>query len=241
MISLHWLDIDSSSDFPPVKLALTEPDGLLAAGGDLSTERLLKAYQHGIFPWYSQDEPILWWSPNPRFVLYPGQLKISRSLKKNIRNNPYRVTMDTAFDQVITQCSRQPRPGQAGTWISDEMLEAYQRMHRLGHAHSVEVWEQDELVGGLYGMHVGPVFCGESMFSRRSNTSKVALYHLCQFLIQQGFVLIDSQVYTEHLESLGAVMIPREEYIKTLQQPTAVTMPANWSALFQQYMETTRT
>ncbi len=240
MISLHWLDIDSSSDFPPVELALTEPDGLLAAGGDLSAERLLKAYQHGIFPWYSEDEPILWWSPNPRFVLYPEQLKVSRSLKKSIRNNPYRVTMDTAFDQVIEQCSRQPRRGQAGTWISDEMLEAYQRMHRLGHAHSVEVWQDDELVGGLYGMHVGPVFCGESMFSQRSNTSKIALYHLCQFLIRQGFVLIDSQVYTEHLESLGAVMIPREEYTKTLQQPTEVNMPANWSALFQQYMETAK-
>lgn len=239
MISLHWLDPENSLYFPPVEQALEEPDGLLAAGGDLSTERLLSAYRHGIFPWYSEDEPVLWWSPNPRFVLYPEQLKVSRSLKKNIRNSACQVTMDTAFDRVIEQCSRLPRPGQAGTWISPDMLEAYQRLHRLGHAHSVEVWMENELVGGLYGVHTGPVFCGESMFSLRSNTSKIALYHLCQFLLQQGFVLIDSQVYTEHLESLGAVMIPREEYIKTLQQPTDINMPANWSALFQQYMEAT--
>ncbi len=215
---------------------MREPDGLLAAGGDLAPERLLKAYRQGIFPWYSPGEPILWWSPDPRFVLYPEQLKVSRSLSKSIRNRPFKITMDEAFSRVIGQCSQRPRKGQDGTWISGEMDEAYNRLHQMGHAHSVECWHGSKLVGGLYGVHSGAVFCGESMFSLESDASKIALFHLCHFLSAKGFQLIDSQVYTEHLERLGAVMIPRNDYIKTLQQSTPVEMPVNWSESFSQFM-----
>lgn len=236
MISLQWLDINSPTEFPPIENAMTEPDGLLAAGGDLSSERLISAYQQGIFPWYSEDEPILWWSPDPRFVLQPEHIKVSRSLAKNLRNSPFKITMDTAFEQVISHCALQPRKDQLGTWISVEMKQAYINLHKLGYAHSVECWHGDELVGGLYGVNSGPVFCGESMFSRESNASKIAFVRFCQFISQHGFKLIDSQVYTEHLERLGASMIPREEYIKTLQQPNNIKMPVNWSKLFEQFI-----
>ncbi len=213
--------------------ALSEPDGLLAVGGDLSVERLLNSYQQSIFPWYSPGEPILWWSPDPRFVLFPEELKISRSLAKNVRNKPFQIRMDTAFEQVISLCANQPRKDQPGTWISEEMLQAYINMHHAGHAHSIECWKGDELVGGLYGIHTGQVFCGESMFSRESNASKIALVYLCQFLQQHGFKLIDSQVHTEHLERLGAAMIPRSEYIEILRQAHGVNMPTNWDELFE--------
>ncbi len=237
MISLQWLDPNPSADFPALQTALTEPDGLLAAGGDLSTERLIRAYQSGIFPWYSPGEPVLWWSPDPRFVLFPEQLKISRSLAKNVRNNAFEIRMDTAFEQVISICSSQPRKDQPGTWITDEMQQAYINMHHAGHAHCVEVWQDDELVGGLYGIHSGQVFCGESMFSRVSNASKIALVHLCQFLQLHGFKLIDSQVYTEHLERLGAGMITRDAYIEILRQPHGVEMPGNWGNIFEVYIK----
>lgn len=236
MIDLQWLSLNPHSDFPPVETALTEPDGLLAAGGDLSTERLIKAYQNGIFPWYSEGEPILWWSPNPRFVLYPEQLKVSKSLAKNVRNSGLRISIDTAFAEVISNCAALPRKDQPGTWITEEMQQAYINMHKLGHAHSVECWQDNELVGGLYGFSSGQVFCGESMFSKQSNVSKIALVHLCRFIHHHGFKLIDSQVYTEHLERLGARMIPRCEYIKTLQQPTEIKMPDNWSELFGTFL-----
>jgi len=193
MISLHWLDASPSSEFPPLDSALTEPDGLLAAGGDLSGERLINAYQQGIFPWYSEGEPILWWSPDPRFVLKPGEVKISRSLAKNLRNTTLTLRMDTAFDELISNCSSQPREDQPGTWISEDMKQAYIELHQLGHAHSVECWEGDTLVGGLYGVHSGSVFCGESMFSQQSNASKIALVQLCRFLQHHGFKLIDSE------------------------------------------------
>ncbi len=235
MISLQWLDPDSSAEFPPLQTALTEPDGLLAAGGDLSLERLIRAYQSGIFPWYSPGEPVLWWSPDPRFVLDPEQLKISRSLAKNVRNTAFEVRMDSAFEQVISACETQPRKDQPGTWITDEMRQAYIDMHKAGQAHCVECWDGDELVGGLYGIHTGQVFCGESMFSRASNASKIALVHLCRFLQLHGFKLIDSQVYTEHLQRLGAKMIARDDYIKVLQQPHEVEMPANWKDLFDEF------
>ena len=236
MISLQWLDPESSADFPAVETTLDEPQGLLAAGGDLSLERLEKAYKKGIFPWYSPGEPILWWSPDPRFVLFPELIKVSRSLAKNVRNHKFEIRMDTDFEQVISLCGNQPRKDQPGTWITDEMRQAYIDMHHAGHAHCVECWNGDELVGGLYGIHTGQVFCGESMFSRESNASKIALVHLSQFLINQGFKLIDSQVYTEHLERLGAKMIARKEYIEILQQTHNIDMPDNWSELFNSYM-----
>jgi len=237
MITLQWLEPESSASFPAVETSLIEPDGLLAAGGDLSTQRLVRAYREGIFPWYSDNEPILWWSPDPRFVLFPEQIKISRSLGKNIRNSSLEIRMDTAFEQVISICASQPRKDQPGTWITDEMRQAYINMHRAGHAHCVECWNGDELVGGLYGIHTGQVFCGESMFSRQSNASKIALVHLCRFLQHHGFKLIDSQVYTEHLERLGAKMIPRSEYIEILQQPNEVKMPVNWKELFEVFLK----
>jgi len=232
MIRLQWLDPDPHAPFPALENALHEPDGLLAAGGDLSVTRLQNAYAHGIFPWFSEGEPILWWSPDPRFVLPPDEIKISRSLAKNIRNSGLRITMDTAFEQVIAHCSVLPREGQDGTWITAEMQQAYINLHQAGYAHSVECWNGDKLVGGLYGISSGAVFCGESMFSLQSNTSKVALVHLCRFIQARGFKLIDSQVYTPHLESLGARMIPRDAYIKTLQQTSDIHLPANWREVF---------
>ena len=196
MIQLHWLEPDPDSPFPPLSKALKDPDGLLAAGGDLSPRRLLNAYQHGIFPWYSEGEPILWWSPDPRCVLFPDKLKVSRSLRKTLNKKLFEVRMDTAFAEVMSACA-EPRPDQSGTWITFDMFQAYVQMHELGYAHSVECWQDGELVGGLYGMAIGKVFFGESMFSRVSDASKVALYHLCQHLKTHGFELIDSQVHTK--------------------------------------------
>jgi len=239
MISLQWLDPEPNTDFPALETSLAEPDGLLAAGGDLSIERLVRAYQSGIFPWYSLGEPILWWAPDPRFVLPPEHLKVSRSLAKNVRNNPFEIRMDTAFEQVISICANQPRKDQPGTWITPQMQQAYIDMHYAGHAHCVECWQDDELVGGLYGIHTGQVFCGESMFSRVSNASKITLVHLCRFLQLHGFKLIDSQVHTEHLERLGARMMPRKDYVEILQQRHGVEMPANWSELFNDYLQKT--
>lgn len=211
-----WLEADSDpARFPDPQYALTEPDGLLAVGGDLSPARLLNAYRQGIFPWYSDDQPILWWSPNPRAVLYPNKLKVSRSLRKTLRKRPFRVTLDTAFAEVIEACSA-PRDDQEGTWITAEMKQAYLNLHRLGFAHSVESWAGDELVGGLYGVSLGKVFFGESMFTRRSDASKVAFAHLNTQLKRWGFGLIDCQVHTGHLASLGAEDIPRERFLEAL-------------------------
>ncbi|GAB3909834.1 leucyl/phenylalanyl-tRNA--protein transferase [Mucilaginibacter boryungensis] len=203
--------LDERLLFPAPQLA--EEDGLLAIGGDLSPARLLLAYQNGIFPWYSDDTPILWYSPHQRFVLYPQRLKISRSMRQVLRSGKFSVTFDTAFEDVIQACSTVYREDQDGTWITNDMITAYTGLHRLGHAHSVEVWEHNELVGGLYGVQVGRVFCGESMFSKTSNASKAALIALCQ---TNRYDLIDCQVYTAHLESLGAEMISREEYMEAL-------------------------
>ena len=198
--------------FPDPTLA--EADGLLAVGGDLSEERLTLAYQSGIFPWYNDDTPILWYSPHERFVLFPTELKISKSMKQLLRSGQLTVTRDQCFEKVIEACSLVKRDGQDGTWITDDMKEAYIRLHTIGKAHSVEVWERDKLVGGLYGVAVGKVFCGESMFSLVSNASKTALISLCN---SGAYALIDCQVYTEHLESLGARMISRKEYLDILQ------------------------
>jgi len=194
--------------------ALAEEDGLLAVGGDLSSDRLLLAYHNGIFPWYNDDTPILWYSPHERFVLFPDELKISRSMHRVLRSGRFKVTCDQNFAEIIDACSFVGRKGQDGTWITDDMKEAYIRLHKEGHAHSVEVWENEELVGGLYGVQVGAVFCGESMFSKVSNASKVALISLCN---SGKYKLIDCQVYTGHLESMGARMISRDEYLGILQ------------------------
>jgi len=193
--------------------ALAEDDGLLAVGGDLSAQRLLLAYENGIFPWYSEDDPILWYSPHERFVLHPERLKISKSMRQVLRSGKFNVTINTCFNEVIEACSAVERPGQDGTWINADMKAAYNRLHRLGRAHSVEVWKQGELAGGFYGVQVNSVFCGESMFSRVSNASKTALVWLCQSGL---YKLIDCQVYTEHLASMGAAMISREEYMRSL-------------------------
>jgi leucyl/phenylalanyl-tRNA--protein transferase len=198
--------------------ALAEPDGLLAIGGDLSITRLLLAYQNGIFPWYSDDEPILWYSPHERFVLYPQQLKVSKSMKQVLRSGMFTVTQNQCFNEVVNACSSVPREGQDGTWITDDMKAAYARLHANGYAHSVEVWQNNELVGGLYGVAAGTVFCGESMFSLVSNASKTALISLCN---TGKYQLIDCQVYTDHLASMGAMMISREEYIGILQKSIA--------------------
>lgn len=197
--------------FPPVEQAEREPDGLLAVGGDLSVPRLLNAYKSGIFPWYNEDQPILWWSPDPRTILYPQRLKISRSLRKSIRNSGFTLSMDQAFQEVVTACA-DPRQEQADTWITREMQQAYMDLFKQKHAHSVEVWEGDDLAGGLYGVSIGKVFFGESMFSRRDDASKIALVFLSKRLISWGYKLIDCQVYSEHMISLGAEEIPRSAF-----------------------------
>jgi leucyl/phenylalanyl-tRNA---protein transferase len=213
-----WLDPDGDpAHFPDPAYALEEPNGLLAVGGDLSPARLLNAYRQGIFPWYSDDQPILWWSPAPRAVLFPEQLHISRSLKKRLRSGAFRVTLDEAFTEVIEACST-ARGAASGTWITDEMKQAYTRLHRIGFAHSVEVWQADELVGGLYGVSLGKVFFGESMFSRVTDASKLALVHLVRQLMAWEFALIDCQVGSAHLRSLGACEIPRDEFLDLLDR-----------------------
>lgn len=201
--------------FPSPELALTEPDGLLAIGGDLCPQRLITAYRFGIFPWYSDNQPILWWSPNPRSVLFPEQLVVSRSLRKRLRKQEYKVTLDRAFAQVIGACA-EPRPSQPGTWITPAMQQAYIRLHQLGYAHSVEAWHDGELVGGLYGIALGKVFFGESMFCHRTDASKVAFVHLVQQLQEWDYALIDCQVHTEHLSSLGAQDIVRADFLALL-------------------------
>lgn len=209
------LDNNKPTVFPDVELALTDPDGLLAIGGDLSVERLTAAYQHGIFPWYSEGQPIIWWSPNPRAVLFLEKLKISRSLKKTLKKDTYKVTFDLAFKEVIEACAVSRRDG-FGTWIVEDMKDAYINLHQHGIAHSVEVWSEDELIGGLYGVSLGKAFFGESMFSRKSDASKVALTYLVQQLKQWDFGFIDCQVYSEHLETLGSEQISRQSFIRLL-------------------------
>lgn len=196
--------------------SLANSDGLLAAYGDLSPERLLLAYCNSIFPWYSPGEPILWWSPDPRFVLYPKDVRISHSMKKILKKNTFKITFDTCFRDVISNCANVRK--ETGTWITDEMLEAYCKLNELGFAHSVECWFEDKLVGGLYGLIIGKCFFGESMFSLMSNASKAAFITLCKALEAQDFLLVDCQVYTKHLESLGAVMISRDDYLKLVKK-----------------------
>lgn len=211
--------------FPPTKLALKDPDGLLAVGGALTPEWLLMAYSLGIFPWFNPDEPICWWTPNPRSILYVDQVKVRRSLIKTIRKQHFTVTLDTQFQNIIENCAKSPRPGQDGTWITEEMLEAYCQLHEKGYAHSVEVWSNDKLVGGLYGVAMGKVFFGESMFAYQSDASKIALVALSEQLIAWGFRMIDTQVETEHLKSMGAQLVDRAFFETILQQDTQKTFP----------------
>ena len=207
--------LQNATYFPPVETALKDPNGLLAMGGDLSLERLLDAYQHGIYPWFNPGEPILWWSPDPRMVLVPDEIRVTRSLAKRIRNGGFEVRVDTAFADVMLACAA-PRIDAAGTWISPDMVAAYSRLHLAGYAHSVETWHNGELVGGLYGVAIGRMFYGESMFSRMADASKVALVRLAQQLQQWGFGLIDCQMETEHLASLGAHTVPRSVFTARL-------------------------
>jgi len=207
--------LSDSLVFPDVRTA--SPEGILAFGGDLRPERLLLAYRNGIFPWYSEGEPIIWYSPDPRMVLMPGDLKISKSLRQMLRRHQWTITWDKDFEQVITRCQKAPRKGQRGTWITGEMRQAYLRLHEMGHARSVEVWDGDVLVGGLYGVDLGNVFCGESMFSAVSNTSKVAFIELVRRLESLDYRFIDCQVYNEHLASLGAREVSREKFLRLLK------------------------
>lgn len=214
---------DDPERFPDPERALHDPNGLLAVGGDLSTTRLIAAYRNGIFPWFNAGEPILWWSPNPRAVLFPGAVAISRSLYKTLKKKPFRVSFDESFARVISACSA-PRAHQAGTWITPELKAAYCHLHERGIAHSVECWTDDgELVGGLYGIALGRVFFGESMFSRASDASKIALVYLCQQLERWEFDLIDCQVASDHLTRMGATLIPRKEFTARVRRCSAAT------------------
>lgn len=212
---ITWLSGDAP--FPPVERALRSPNGLLAAGGSLSVPRLLEAYRGGIFPWFNPGEPVLWWSPDPRMVLIPGEFKVSRSLAKILHNGIHEVRCDTAFEQVMRRCAA-PRPGQDATWIGEDMVSAYCALHQLGYAHSVETWIDGELVGGLYGVSIGHMFYGESMFSRVSNASKIALAHLSRQLERWQFGMIDCQMNTAHLATLGAREIGRSKFLASLQE-----------------------
>ena len=223
---IPWLDADDP--FPPVELALRDPNGLLAAGDELSTARLLDAYARGIFPWFGDGDPVLWWSPDPRMVLGTAALKVSRSLRKTIRSGHFRVTADTAFPAVIAACA-EPRAGQDGTWITAEVMRAYVELARLGVAHSIEAWEGETLAGGLYGVAIGRVFFGESMFARRTDASKVALVHLVRQLRRWDFPLIDCQMSTSHLASLGGRNVSRAEFLEVVRRYVqSPPVPAPW-------------
>lgn len=227
---IDWLD-DVNPIFPALNKALKEPNGLLAAGGNLEAQTLLLAYQQGIFPWYEPPDPILWWSPDPRCVLLPEQLHVSRSMRKTLSQSPFRLSCDKVFSEVMQACAA-PRSYTDRTWISAEMLEAYSRLHQLGYAHSIEVWQDDELVGGLYGIALGGAFFGESMFSRRANASKFGFIHLAQTLFKAGFSLIDCQVSSPHMLSLGAADIRRRDFQLTLEKALTVEPSFSpWDAL----------
>ena len=210
------LILDQHTLFPPLHQALTEPNGLIAIGGDLTAQRLLSAYRRGIFPWFSPGEPVLWWSPDPRMVLFPEQVNIGRSLRKVIQQQLFEIRIDTAFDSVISACAETSRPGQDGTWISADMIKAYCQLHDLGYAHSVEAWQNNRLVGGCYGIKIGRMFYGESMFHHVSNASKVAFAHMVQWLNIQQVGMIDCQMHTPLLASFGAHEIPRDRFIELL-------------------------
>jgi leucyl/phenylalanyl-tRNA--protein transferase len=226
--NLHWIKPSDPPDrFPDPERALTDPNGLLAVGGDLSIERLLVAYQLGIFPWYQDDQPILWWSPNPRAVLFPRELHVSRSLQKTLRQNRYAVSVDQDFAGVITGCANERTD--TGTWITTEMEIAYQQLHEAGHAHAIEIWCDGQLAGGLYGVNIGHVFFGESMFSRQTDASKVALVQLANICLETGIGLVDCQLASTHLASLGSREIARSEFRELLRRYTQFPSPTGWA------------
>ncbi len=226
----YWFVPGSAPAFPAVESALDEPNGLLAVGGELAPEWLINAYREGIFPWYCDDQPLLWWSPCPRMVLFPSRIKISRSLRRRLKRRDYQVTMDHAFAEVITACAA-PRNDQAGTWIDSDISTAYQQLNQHGYAHSVEVWQEEQLIGGLYGVAMGKLFFGESMFSRATDASKIALVYLACQLQKWQFKLIDCQVSSPHLQSLGAEEISRPQFIATLHRyrDAETDSPTHWA------------
>jgi len=230
MSTLRWLSsADAADSFPSPSEALTEPNGLLAAGGDLSPKRLLAAYRRGIFPWYEESQPILWWSPDPRAVLRPDGVRVSRSLRRSLIKGGFELRIDTAFADVVSACAA-PRRYTDATWITRDMAAAYRRLHELGWAHSFETWRDGELVGGLYGVAIGRVFFGESMFARASDASKVALVRLAEYLDERSFELIDCQVASAHVASLGATSVPRADFLALLDaycEPRGA--PGRWS------------
>ena len=236
MSDLLWLD-SHQLDFPSTDTALVEPNGLLAVGGDLSPARLLNAYRHGIFPWFDEDQPILWWSPNPRAVVFPNQVYISKSMAKVLRKKTMHTTADQSFEKVISYCANTTRSGQDGTWITEDMSNAYIELHRQGHAHSIEVWRGTELVGGLYGIAIGNVFFGESMFSLCTNASKVAFINLCQQLQTWGYAMIDCQVSNPHLTSLGATEIDRPQFTQLLINHVDANNHHDWQQEWGQYRD----
>jgi leucyl/phenylalanyl-tRNA--protein transferase len=227
-IRLHWLDPrNPRQPFPAPQLAMRDPNGLLAIGGDLSVARLVNAYAQGIFPWYNPDEPILWWCPDPRAVLVPAQFHVSRSLARRLRKQDFAVTLDRNFGGVLESCSA-PRARGRGTWLGSEMKQAYRALHARGHAHSIEVWRHGALVGGLYGVGLGRAFYGESMFSGIDDGSKIALYYLCRQLAAWEFALMDCQIASPHLATLGATELPRERFLAVLHEAVAQNGPARW-------------
>ena len=218
---------DNDYSFPPASMA--NKDGLLAFGGDLSPERIIVAYANGIFPWYSENEPLLWWSLDPRLVIRPGEMRVSKSLRHTLHSGRFECRIDTAFEAVMRNCAQTPREGQDGTWITDEMLDAYVQLHQMGLAHSFETYQEGELVGGLYGVSLGKLFCGESMFHHVSDASKVAFHHLHEFLMLHGFKLIDCQQETRHLVSLGAYTMDCQDYLAEIKQLVQEpTLKGNW-------------
>jgi leucyl/phenylalanyl-tRNA--protein transferase len=232
-LPITLLSADPDAPFPPASRALREPDGLLAAGGDLHPRRLLNAYRQGIFPWYSEGQPILWWSPDPRSIFATDRLLLSRKFRRLLRRSTWRVRADTCFALVMRACAEAPRPGQDGTWITEAMLAAYGELHRLGHAHSVEVFAGERLVGGLYGVAIGQMFFGESMFSGESGSSKLALATLALRLREWGWPWIDAQVENEHTRSLGTLRMPRERFLKLVSDQTSLPEPAtSWTERF---------
>jgi len=223
-----WIEDDTP--FPPVESADTH--GILAIGGELTTDRLLDAYSRAIFPWYDEGQPVIWWSPDPRFVLFPRNLCVSKTMRQVLRRGVFEIRFDTAFRDVISSCAETPRRHERGTWITPDMIDAYCELHRQGYAHSVEAWRGGKLVGGLYGVSLGGVFFGESMFTRESNASKAAFITLVGKLINKGFTLIDSQVHTGHLASLGAEEIPRTRYLELLTEGLGKeTLKGNWGII----------
>jgi leucyl/phenylalanyl-tRNA--protein transferase len=232
----YYLDFQHIQGFPPPNLA--DRSGLLAVGGDLSPERLILAYSMGIFPWFNQNEPILWWSPNPRFILFPEKVIVSKSMKQIFKAKKFKITFDQNFPEVIKNCQKIYRPNQGGTWITDEIIEAYVQLHQIGFIHSVEVWLENELVGGLYGGTMGKCFYGESMFAKESNASKVGFLTLVRNLQLQNYQIIDCQVYTKHLESLGAEKMPRKKFLEYVSNNNqTIFQKEDWNLIFQKEFE----